>query len=301
MPKHVISTAVRLVPVVLWIGVAGVGLWYFFRLQTSEASDRTLIDSVFPYGFLVVTIYGLVNAYRELKSLRSALLADRPILPSAPKRGLASSAASIRFPLSEPLRVKLREAIRALEQAGVLLNGEVSVEDAIDCAEVYDDLADIELYEVMRILQSLRERRAIPFSRLAFFPTQMETREDDIVEMVREMARLAGQADRLRAVTVKSMDDGQLVFASEGEFPSPNAKIEFELDGQLSVVAFVMYAKNLPIGLFDELAKVFIRKVPSKRFVSAYCDLLVIAIIDNENVTILERFFPDAFEPYASQ
>jgi hypothetical protein len=40
---------------------------------------------------------------------------------------------------------------------------------------------------------------------------------------------------------------------------------------------------------------------PSKRFVSAYCDLLVIAIVDNENVPVLERFFPDEFEPYASR
>lgn len=200
----------------------------------------------------------------------------------------------------DPLRRKLRDAIARLEEAGVLHSGDASVDAAIACAELDDDFSEMGFYEVIHILRALGEHRQSPFAHLAFFPVQVETSEDSIAAMVREIARLAGQSDAVRAVKVKSIDDGQLIFASASDFPTPNAKVEFDLDGRLYSAPFVMYSKNLPIGLFDELAKIFIQKTPTKRFVSAYCDLLAIAIVDNENVPILERYFPDEFEPYAS-
>jgi len=201
--------------------------------------------------------------------------------------------------LSDSLRIELREAIRRLEEAGVLRSDEVSIDDAIDCAEL-DDNSNIGFHEAMHILKTLGARRQIPFQHLAFFPAQVETNEESIVDMVREIARLAGQSDSLCGVAVTSLDDGPIVYAHANDFPTPNAKAEFDLAGRLYVVPFVMFGKNLPIGLFDELAKIFIHKTPTKRFVSAYCDLLVIAIVDNENVPVLERYFPDEFEPYAS-
>lgn len=213
----------------------------------------------------------------------------------------AQASAAPRFPLGDPLRAKLRDILVALEDAGVLEAGEVSIDAAVDCAENWDNFATMGFYEAMHVLRALCERRNASFRRLAFFQIQVETDEAAIAGMIREFARLAGRLEALGDVSVKSIDDGKVVFAREGDFPTPNAKVEFALDGRRCIAPFVMFRKNLPIGLFDELAKIFAEPTPAKRFVSAYCDLLAVAWIDNDNVPLLERYFPDEFEPYASR
>ncbi len=301
MLKHPISAAVRLLPTILWVCVAAVGVFYFFRLQGIESNSeiqRTLLDRLFPYGFVALAVYGLRAAYSAFKEVKPALLADKPInlslseLPRTPR-----AAALQRFTLSDTLRLRLQEAISALEETGVLREGEVSIDAAIECAELTDEFNEIAFYEVMHILRAMQEQRDTPYYNLAFFQIQVEMNHDSIVAMVRDIARLAGQADALRTINVGS-SNGQPAFAREDAFPSSNAQVEFELAGRQYVVPFVMYRKNLPTGLFDELAKIFVQHTPGRRLVSAYCDLLVIAIVAAERGGELERYFPDQFEPY---
>jgi len=200
----------------------------------------------------------------------------------------------------DPLRNNLRGAIEKLEEAGVLEVGEATADAVLECASSKGAEIDRDFRGLMHGLQVLSSCLAKPFSRLAFFPIQVENSEEAVPEMVSEFARLAQSERSLADVRVTSLDGGQIAFANADEFPSPNAKVEFALDGELFSVPFVMFEKNLPIGLFDELAKIFNRAAPARRFVSAYSDLLVIAFIDNDNVPTLERNFSEEFEPYAS-
>lgn len=182
----------------------------------------------------------------------------------------------------------------------MLDRGEVAADELAEYTTQSSRGGAIGFRDVAHALYGLSRERGRPFSHLVFFPIHAQTTRDSIVAIVREFARLADSVDALDNVRVNALSGGELIFAREAEFPEPNATVEFDLRGEHVSTSFVIYESNLPIGLFDELARVFNRAVPAKRFVGAYCDLQVIALIDNECVPMLERHFPDEFEPYAA-
>jgi hypothetical protein len=138
------------------------------------------------------------------------------------------------------------------------------------------------------------------FHNLAFVADQVEVEEPDVLTIVREFARLAGQADQLQGLRLKGIDGGAIVLARRGELPPDNAVVEFELGARQCAVRFVMYGKNSPLGLMETLPEMFTSAGEPRRFFSAYFDAFLVATyLSADQVATLNLAFshqPDCFE-----
>jgi hypothetical protein len=288
---------IRLLPALLWLAAVAYALLVFRRASFApRETDRTTVDVLFALGFLAVAVYGAYQAYRELMRALRALRADTSVWPVRPK---PKPIPRHRRPLTDAARASLRQLIDALDAAGVLLPGEVSFEALVECAELEDEYATIDVHDALRILRAFEHERGQPFVNLAFFIDQCEYRAEDAAEMVREFARLCGKSAVLgAAIRVRGIDGGEIAPA-DGSSPPPNARVEFQLDGRPHVVHFVMYRKNLPLGLTDGLARAFApAEADARRFVSGYFDHLAIAYLEPAKAATLNRTLSTAFDTF---
>ena len=184
-------------------------------------------------------------------------LSGQPARPQPPPK---------RYPLTDEQKLELARILDILRAEGVLLSGEASLGEAIDVAETMgiDDVD--EFYGAASVLASVE-----PLANLAFFSDQVEVDPWYLVEMVEEVARLAGRDD-LTDIKVRGVDSKFVDFARRGQFGPDNAVVAFTLDGVSQRVPFLAFSKNLPIGLFERLANVFIREDDPRRFYSAHND-----------------------------
>ena len=234
-------------------------------------------------GFLVVTICGALIGYKKYRK--------------------ASSPPRRRYPLPQTQKIQLQTAFATLLATGVLRgDDDVTFEDLLDCAETLDDYSARDFSEAQAIFTVLNalhwnERR---FQNLAFIADQVEVGEQSVLAIVREFARLAGQADRLRALKLKGINGGEIVLARRGELPPDNAVVEFQLGSRHCAVPFVMYGKNSPLGLMETLPEFLAPAGEPRRFFSAYFDaFLVVTCLSADEVATLNLAFshqPDCFE-----
>jgi hypothetical protein len=116
-----------------------------------------------------VAAYSARAAYQEHKEALPALRADRPITLGLPRRLRPKPLTPTRYPLSEALRAELRNLIATLENAGMLLPGEVAIDEFIDRTETFDEWSSVDLYLAMNVLHAQHHERRRPFANLAFF------------------------------------------------------------------------------------------------------------------------------------
>jgi hypothetical protein len=189
-----------------------------------------------------------------------------------------------------------------LVATSVLRAEDVTFEELVDCAETLDDYSQWDCSEalvVFNVLSALHSngRR---FQNLAFVADQVEVEAADILTIVREFARLAGQAHQLQALRLKGIDGGEIVLARRGELPPDNAVVEFQLGSRQCAVPFVMYGKNSPLGLMETLPEFLTSAEEPRRFFSAYFDAFLVATyLSADQVATLNLAFshqPDCFE-----
>lgn len=271
MYKHPISAFFRLFPALAWLAACAVTLWMPLRLHLSPEgrwSDLTKAwpDALMLLGFVAVAIYAARMAYKEYKEALPALRADTPIRLGLPLRRRPQPFTPTRYPLSDSLRAELHKLIETLQSAGMLLSGEVAIDEVIDSAETLDEWSEVDLYMAMKVLHSLHRERQRAFANIAFFPVDTETDESDAVNIVHELVRLCRRSHELSAVRVRSISGGKIV-PVRGGFPPPNAVAEFNLGTEHHAVPFVLYSKNLPGGLIEALAKILTSADDQRRFV----------------------------------
>jgi hypothetical protein len=225
-------------------------------------------DALVVLGFVAVAVYAARMAYQQYKEALPALRADIPITIrlGLPLRRRPQPFTPPRYPLSDTLRAELQKLIETLQSAGMLVSGEVAIDEVIDRAETFDEWSTVDLYMAMNVLHELHSERRRSFANIAFFLVDAETDESDAVKIVRELVRLCGRSQELSAIRVRSVNGGKIVPANGG-FPPPNAVAEFELGTEHHAVPFVLYSKNLPGGLIEALAKVLTSADDPRRFV----------------------------------
>lgn len=207
-----------------------------------------------------------------------------------------------RYRLPGTQKIQLQTSLATLLATGVLHANEASFQELIDCAETLDDYSAHDCSEAWLILNLLNElqSRARRFHNLTFIADQIEFDEAGVLSIVREFARLAGQADRLRSLKLTGIDGKAIVLARRGELPPDNALVEFELDERRHRVPFVMYGKNLPLGLMETLPEILIPADDPRRFCSGYFDeFLAVTCLRPDQVATLNLTFshqPDCFE-----
>jgi hypothetical protein len=304
MYKHPVSALVRLFPSIAWVGVCVMCLWmpvglYLQLFTPGRWNDpgKAVPEALLLLGFIAVAVYGARMARKEYKEALPALRADTPIRIGLPiTRRTQRAYTPTTYLLKEELRIELRRIIESLQAAEVLQPGEAPLEDVIACAETVDDYSEMDLYNVMHVLQALHLQRKRPFANLAFLEAQVETDEADAIAIIREFARLSGQTQRLDAIRVQAIDGGKIAPARGGEFPPPNAVAEFTLGTQHYSVPFVLYGKNLPGGLMEELAKICIRDGDARRFVWENFDgFFSISYLTTANTAALNNALPNDF------
>jgi hypothetical protein len=247
-------------PVRLYLDLFTPGRW--------NDPGKAVPEALVLLGLILVAVYSARMARKEYREALPALRADAPIRIGLPiSRHTRQTFTPTTYPLKEELRIELRRIIATLQTAEVLRSDEVPLEDVIACAETLDDYSEMDVYAVMHVLRALRSQRERPFANLAFFAEQVETDEADAIAIIREFARLSGQAQQLGAIRVQAIDGGKIVPARGGEFPPPNAVAEFTLGTQHHSVPFVLYGKNLPGGLMERLARIFARAGDARHFV----------------------------------
>jgi hypothetical protein len=207
-----------------------------------------------------------------------------------------------RYPLPETQKIQLQTAFATLLATGALRAEDVTFEELVDCAETLDDYSArdcseaLVIFTLLNALQS-NERR---FHNLAFVADQVEVAAEDVLTIVREFARLAGRADHLHSVRLKSINDEEIELARRGELPPDNAVAEFQLGSRHCTVPFVMYSKNSPLGLMETLPEILTTDGEPRRFFSAYFDaFLVVTYLSADQVATLNLTFshqPDCFE-----
>lgn len=214
----------------------------------------------------------------------------------------SSPPAGARFPLPNTQKIQLQTAFATLIATGVLRSGDVTFEELVDCAETLDDYSQWDCSEALMVFNVLsalhwQGRR---FHNLAFVADQVEVDEQSVLAIVREFARLSAQADQLHALNLTGIDGGEVVLARRGELPPDNARVEFQLGPRQCTVPFVMYGKNIPIGLMETLPEMLLPADEPRRFFSAYFDtFLVVTCLSADQVATLNLAFshrPDCFE-----
>lgn len=208
----------------------------------------------------------------------------------------------VRYPLTEAQKIQLQTSLATLVATGALRADEVTFEELVDCAETLDDHSERDCSEAHVMLNLLNELQSEQrrFQNLAFIADQIEVDAESVLTIVREFARLAAQADQLRALQLKGIDGGEIVLARRGELPPDNAVVAFQLGSRQYAVPFVMYGKNLPLGLMETLPEHLTSAEEPRRFFSAYFDaFLVVTYLSADQVATLNLAFshqPDCFE-----
>lgn len=195
-------------------------------------------------------------------------------------------------PLAEPLERRLAGMLDALEAAGVLEAGEAPLDAAVAAASASAGTAaagrPFGLDELLAVLERLQVARGTAYARLALFPTRGEVSEQQIIQFVEDVARLAGRLPGLGAVELRGIGGGAVSAAPPGHAGPANAVVRFALDGRWHAVPFVMLAAfplNLIEGLADRLAPDGGRRV----FVEAWTEgLVAIACIDRDRLADLD-------------
>jgi hypothetical protein len=233
-------------------------------------------------GLFVITVCGALIAYKKYRK------APRPALQ--------------RFPLPETQKIQLQSAFATLLATGALHEEDVTFPELVDCAETLDDFSARDCSEALVIFSVLNALQSQDrcFHNLTFIADQVEVDEHRVFAIVREFARLAGRENRLRALKLQGIDGGEIVLARRGELPPDNAKVEFLLDSHPCTVPFVMYGKNIPLGLMETLPEILGSDGESRRFFSAYFEaFLAVTYLSADQVATLNLAFshqPDCFE-----
>jgi len=264
-----------------------------------QQPGKPWLELLFLGGFVAVAVYCVRMAYKEYKEALPALRADRPLFE---RRQPKPKYVPTRYPLPEKQKIQLQTAFATLVATGALHADDVTFEEVVDCAETLDDYSEWDCSEaivIFNILSALHsDGRA--FRNLAFVADQVEVEAEDILRIVREFARLAGQTAQLRAPKLRGIDGGEVVLARRGELPPDNAVVEFQLGSRQCTVPFVMYGKNSPLGLMETLPEFFAAEGEPRRFFSAYFDsFLVVTYLSADQVATLNLAFshqPDCFE-----
>lgn len=216
-------------------------------------------------GYAVWAQWTARKEYREAKQWR-----PRPPLNEA--RVTRVEWTPTRRPLTDPLRQDLLRHFALLELAGVTEPGEVTADEIIDAAEFERDYDAIDICAVAAVLCSLHRERDVPLKRVTVFQSQVDIYDEDILDIVKEFARLSEQGETLRGLRLTTTSD--FAEPSSEELASgteqPNAVVEFTLGTQQHSLPIVMFYKYLPLGLFEELADIFARPAEQRRFFRAY-------------------------------
>lgn len=308
MYKHPFSAAVRLLPALCWLVAAAVCVWMPVRLSLLlltpdkwNLPDKPWLELLFVCGFVAVALYSVRMAYKEGKEALPAVRADQPLWP--PRARPEPKQPPLRYPLPEAQKIQLQTAHATLIATGVLRADDVTLEEIVECAETLDDYSDSdcsEAYIIFHVLSALHWQGR-HFQNLAFVADQVEVGEQQMLDVVHDFARLAGQAGELTSVRLQGMGGGKVIPARRGELPPDNAVIEVELGGRRIGVTFVMYGKNLPVGLMEKLATgIFTQPGAPRRFFSGYFDaFLAVTLLTADQAATLNLSFshqPDCFE-----
>lgn len=295
MSESFIKNLFRFLPVPLWLVAAGVAVNQFIQLQgaaTVSVTDRSALEKVFPYAFLVGALICVRLAYREygkaMAEKKREQQADEDRARLLPRKDSART-----HELSDDLKMKLIDSLQALQSCGVLQADELNADTLMEDAMEIDAFETMDLDDVLRILHGLSDRFHHPLANMAFFPDSVEMRETDIFLYVEEFARLTHQEDSLRRLRLQGFDGGPVQLAKRGEFPGNNACIEFELRGIEHRCAFTMYSKNAPLGLLAPLAEIF--EGGDKRFVMAFGDCYCVTQVTSVAFDRLNKKFPNEF------
>ena len=250
-----------------WLGCAVASTWLAFLMISRKPTPGTVAVGLGCIALAIWSVRMALNARREARA--ASAIPPPPFLRGPPPP--VEPPPEKRYSLAEPLRAELLRMIGLLEAAGMLEPGEVSRDEIIACAE-RDDFAEMDMVTVLGILDISRGERVSPLRHLAFFQDQVETIEGDALDMVREMVRISGRGASLHGL--RCVKTGAI--APRGQFPPPNAVVEFQLDGQACALPFVLYSKNIPGGLMEGLARVLTRPDDGRRFFEAGSENLVI-------------------------
>ena len=233
-------------------------------------------------SFFVITICGALIAYKKYIKA-PALTHPRHRLP-------------------ETQKIQLQTAYATLLATGALCEDDVTFEELVDCAETLGDFSARDCSEAQVIFTVLNELQAKlgRFQNLTFITDQVEVDQHSVLAIVHEFARLAGRTNQLRGMKLKGIDGGEIVLARRGELPTDNAKVEFNLGSRQYAVPFVMYGKNIPLGLMETLPEILGSDGEPRRFFSAYFDaFLAVTYLCADQVATLNLAFshqPDCFE-----
>ena len=192
-------------------------------------------------------------------------------------------------PLAEPLQQRLAGMLRALEAAGILGPDEVSLEAAIEAGDWAADLDDFGLDELLAVLKAVEVQRGARFRNLALFSTRGEVASRQIVEIVEDAVRLAGQFADLGSIQLEAADDEALDAVAPGDVGLENAIVHFDLDGHWQSIPFVMLADGFPLELIEGLAGALAPEVDERVFVEAWSGALVaISCIHRDRLSELD-------------
>lgn len=191
--------------------------------------------------------------------------------------------------LDEVEQQRLADMLGALEAAGILEPGEVSIDVALEAAELAGDFGGFGLDELLVILDTVEAERSGGFEHLALYPTQGEVFDQQVVRVVEDAARLAGRLEGLGAVELEGVGEDEVRAVPQGAEGPTNAVIHFALDGQWHSIPFMMFPDGFPLGLIEGLAEVLAPEEEGRVFVEAWSDALVaISCIDRERLADLD-------------
>ena len=191
--------------------------------------------------------------------------------------------------IAEPMQHRLAGMLMALENAGILEPGEVTIEAALEAAELAGEFEHVGLDELLAVLDTVEAERGGGFRHLALYSTQGEVFDQQIIHFVEDAARLAGRLDSLGAVELEGLGEGTGRAAPQAALGPTNAVVHFALDGQWHAVPFMMFPEGFPLELIEGLAAVLVPEAEGRVFVEAWSDgLVAISCIDRDRLADLD-------------
>ena len=190
--------------------------------------------------------------------------------------------------LAEPVAKRLTGMLEALEAAGILVPGEVPVDVALDALARMGHKGGVGLDELLSMLGRVRADRGRGFAHLVLFPTQGDVSEQQLIQFVEDVARLAGRLPSLGAVELRGIGGGPVSAALPAEVGPVNAVIRFALDGRWYAVPFVMLPA-FPLNLIEGLAGCLVPADGPQGFVDAWTEgFVAISCIDRDRLAALD-------------
>ena len=191
--------------------------------------------------------------------------------------------------IAEPMQHRLAGMLIALENAGILEPGEVTIEAALEAAELAGEFQHVGLDELLAVLDTVEAERGGGFQHLALYSTQGEVFDQQIIHFVEDAARLAGRLDSLGAVELEGLGEGTGRSAPQAALGPTNAVVHFALDGKWHAVPFMMFPEGFPLELVEGLAAVLVPDSEGQVFVEAWSDgLVAISCIDRDRLADLD-------------